>query len=107
MTDITNAATNTSLNAKINEVTGKIPSIINLTTTSAGLTTVQNKIPNVSDLDKKADYDAKISEMENKYFTTYDYNKFTNNILFDTKITLKLVNEFNLNRKIKTTTIKI
>ena len=106
MTDITNAATNASLNAKINEVTGKIPSIINLTT-SAGLTTVQNKILNVSDLAKKADYDAKISEMENKYFTTYDYNKFTNNILFDTKITLKLVNEFNLNRKIKTTTIKI
>ena len=88
MTDITNAATNTSLNAKINEVTGKIPSIINLTT-SAGLTTVQNKILNVSDLAKKADYDAKISEMENKYFTTYDYNKFTNNILFDTKITQK------------------
>ena len=88
MTDITNAATNASLNAKINEVTGKIPSIINLTT-SAGLTTVQNKIPNVSDLVKKADYDAKISEMENKYFTTYDYNKFTNNILFDTKITQK------------------
>ena len=88
MTDITNAATNASLNAKINEVTGKIPSIINLTT-SAGLTTVQNKILNVSDLVKKADYDAKISEMENKYFTTYDYNKFTNNILFDTKITQK------------------
>ena len=62
MTDITNAATNTSLNAKINEVTGKIPSIINLTTTSAGLTTVQNKIPNVSDLVKKADYDAKIQK---------------------------------------------
>ena len=88
MTDITNAATNASLNAKINEVTGKIPSIINLTT-SAGLTTVQNKILNVSDLAKKADYDAKISEMENKYFTTYDYNKFTNNILFDAKITQK------------------
>ena len=88
MTDITNAATNASLNAKINEVTGKIPSIINLTT-SAGLTTVQNKILNVSDLAKKADYDAKISEMENKYFTTYDYNKFTNNILLDTKITQK------------------
>ena len=64
MTDITNAATNTSLNAKINEVTGKIPSIINLTTTSAGLTTVQNKIPNVSDLVKKADYDAKIQKLK-------------------------------------------
>ena len=88
MTDSTNIATNASLNGKINEVTGKIPSIIN-SATSAGLTTVENKIPNVCDLVKKADYDAKISEMENKYFTTYDYNKFTNNILFDTKITQK------------------
>ena len=31
--------------------------------TTASLTTVENKIPNVSDLVKKADYDAKISEI--------------------------------------------
>ena len=37
----------------------EIPSITTLATTVA-LTNVENKIPNVSDLVKKADYDAKI-----------------------------------------------
>ena len=51
---------------------------------------------------KKTDYDAKISEMENKYFTTSDYNKFTSNTI-DAKITQKkLVNEYDLNNKTKT-----
>ena len=51
---------------------------------------------------KKADYNAKISEMENKRFTTSDYNKFTSNTL-DAKIKQKiLVNESYLNEKIKT-----
>ena len=40
--------------------------------------------------------------MENKYLTTSDYNKFTSNTL-GTKITQKnLVNEYDLNEKIKT-----
>ena len=46
---------------------------------------MKNKIPNVSDLIKKADYDAKIPEIENKYLPTSDYYRFTDNI-FDTKI---------------------
>ena len=29
----------------------------------------------------KTDYDAKILEIEEKYFTTADYNKFTSDIL--------------------------
>ena len=37
------------LNAKINEIKGKIPSITNLATTAA-LATVENKVPNVCDL---------------------------------------------------------
>ena len=41
----------------------EIPSITDLAKTAA-FTTVENKISNVSDLVKKADYDAKISEME-------------------------------------------
>ena len=61
--DITDLATNTTLNAKIKEVKNEIPGITNLAKTAA-LTTVENKIPNVSDLVKKADYDAKTSEME-------------------------------------------
>ena len=60
----------------------------NLSTTTA-LTTVENKIPNVSNLANKADYNAKISEMEkNIFFTTSDYNKFTSNIL-DAKMSQK------------------
>ena len=51
---------------------------------------------------KTADYDAEISYIKNKYFTTYNYNKFTNNII-DEKITAKkLFNESDLNEKIKT-----
>ena len=61
--DITNLATNTIINAEINEVKNEIPSINNLATTAA-LTTVRNKIPNISDLIGKVDYNAKMSEME-------------------------------------------
>ena len=105
--DITNLATNTTLNAKMNEVKNEIPNI-NLATTTAlnaktievknkisiitnlatttALTAVENKIPNVSYLVKKTDYNAKISEIENKtttdhdldkYITTQEFNKLT------------------------------
>ena len=43
----------------------KIPSISGLATNSA-LTAVENNIPDVSSLVKKTDYNAKISEIENK-----------------------------------------
>ena len=84
-------------NAKINEIEGKIASIINLATTAA-LNVVENKISNVSDLIKKIDYDENIKDIEGKYFTTPDYNKFTDNIL-DVKIThthKKKVNESDI-----------
>ena len=100
ITDITNLATYTALNAKLNEVKVEIPSITNLVTTVI-ITFTENKIPNVSDLVKKVDYDSEIKDIKNKYFTTSDYNKFTSTIL-DEKITAKnLVNEFGLNEKIK------
>ena len=56
------------------------PNISGLAST-ATLTTVENKIPNVSDLAKKKDYDAKISNIEAKYFTSSDYKKFTSEYL--------------------------
>ena len=57
---------------------------------------VKNKIPVVSDLGKKIDYNAKISEIEGKYFSTSDYNKFTSDIL-DVKIKQKeLVNKSDI-----------
>ena len=52
-----------------------MPSIAGLATTAA-LTAVKNKIPNVINLVKKTDYHAKISDIEKKYLTTSDYNKF-------------------------------
>ena len=56
-----------------------------LAATSA-LTVVENKIPNISNLVKKTDSDAEISDIEKKkYFGTSEYNKFTHDIL-DAKI---------------------
>ena len=60
---------------------GKIPSISGLATNSA-LTAVENKIPDVSSLVKRTDYNKKISEIENKvndhnhgkYITTPEFN---------------------------------
>ena len=63
--DITNLATNTALNAKINNIKNEIPSFNNLARTTV-LTTVENKIP-VSDIVKKSDFDAKISEMGKRF----------------------------------------
>ena len=101
---ITNLASNATLNAEINEVKGEIPSIINLATTAA-LTTVENKILNVSDLVKKTDYNAKISETK-KYihfttFTTSDYNKYTSNALDANIKQEKFVDGSDLNEKLK------
>ena len=64
--NITNLASNVSLNAKTNEIKDEIPSITNLAETAA-LTTVENKIPNASDLVKKADYDSEIKLIKSKY----------------------------------------
>lgn len=49
----------------------KIPSITCLATTST-LNAAENKIPKVSYLVKKTDYNAKISNTDVKYFTTFD-----------------------------------
>ena len=107
-TDTSKLVTKTEYNAKIKDIEDKMPS--NTTT----LTAVESKIPNVSDLVKKLDYDNEINEIKCKYFDTLikhtdkhtGYNKFTNNIL-DVKITAKnLVNEFGLIEKIKTLATK-
>ena len=55
----------TDYNAKITETENKIPDISNLATKTA-LTTVENKIPDTSDLVKKTDYNIKVSEIEGK-----------------------------------------
>ena len=50
--DVIKLAAETTLNAKMNEVKGEIPSVTNLATTSA-LTAVEIKIPSVSYLGKR------------------------------------------------------
>ena len=60
-----------------------MPSTAKLATT-AGLTTVGNKIRSVNYLIKKTHYDTEIKDISNKYATRSDYNKFRNNI-FDKK----------------------
>ena len=73
-------------------------------------------MPNTTDLLKKNTpyYDVNISDVDKKYFTTSDYNKFTGKIL-DAKIKKKRVNESNisvfinisdLDKKIETLTTK-
>ena len=57
--DITNLATNTTLNTKINEVKNKIPNITNLATTTA-LTAVDIKM-----------------SYHSKYITTPEFDKLT------------------------------
>ena len=87
------------LDAKIKNSEDKTPAITNLSTTTAYIT-VETKIPNVIDLVKKTDDKAKMSEMENKHFTTSYYNNFTSTIP-NAKITQKkLINEYYLNQKI-------
>ena len=71
-------------NAKITKVEGKIPSITGLATSSA-LTAVENKIPDVSSLVKKADYDTKVSDIEKK-ITDHDHDKYVTTPEFNTMV---------------------
>ena len=51
---------------------------------------MKNKIPNVNNLVKKTNHDAKISYIDKKYFISSDYNKFMSEIL-DAKIKEKML----------------
>ena len=57
---------------------------------------VENKVLIVSSLVQKTDYDAKIKEIERKYFTTANYKKIKSEIL-EVKIKQeKLDNKFDI-----------
>ena len=83
--DITNLATNTTLNAKINEIKSEMPSITNLSTTVA-LTTIKHLVLVIQS--KKQNMMQKDQKCKIKYFTISDYNKCMSNTL-DAKITQK------------------
>ena len=69
-----------------------MPSINGLATTTA-LTAVKNKIPDVSSLVKKTYYDVNLSDIDSKYITTADYNKFTKNFVDNNIKSKNLVNK--------------
>ena len=72
------------------------------------MTIVENKIPSISNLLKKINYEAKISYIESKYITRADYNKFTKDIVakkirqetfFRNTDIVKLVNNAGLDKE--------
>ena len=67
---------------KLAELENKIPDVSNLATKTA-LTAVENKIPSVSSLVKKTDYEANISEIENK-LTDHNHDKYITTPEFNT-----------------------
>ena len=70
----------TDYNSEITEIESKIPSISGLATNVA-LTTVGNKVPNISTLVKKTDYIANINEVEKK-LTDHNHDKYVTNSEF-------------------------
>ena len=75
-------ATNFVKEAKLIELENKIPDLSNLATKTA-LTNVENKIPSVSNLVKKTEYNAKITEIENK-LTDHNHDKYITTPEFNT-----------------------
>ena len=73
--NITPEATITALNTKINEIKGKITSFTDLVTTTVH-TSVEIKIPNVTNLVKKTDCNTKIREIENKITIDHDHDNY-------------------------------
>ena len=67
--------------SKLSDVV-KIPDVSSLATKTA-LTEVENKIPSVSSLVKKTDYDTKISELEKK-LTDHNHDKYITTPEFNT-----------------------
>ena len=61
---------------------------------------VEIKIPDVSVLEKKTNYNARISDIEKKYLTTSDNNRFTSGIL-DAKMKKELVYKSSISNLVK------
>ena len=87
---ITNVASTTALNAKIHEVIKKLPKTTNLVTVTA-LTAIENKLSNVTDLVKKTDYSIKISKIEKKVTTDHDHDKYiaTQELILTTNLVVR------------------
>ena len=77
--------------------------MIKTTVLNANIEKVENKLPDVSIFVKKTDYNANISNIEKKYFTTFYYNKFkfTSKILDAKKKEKELVDKSNISNLVK------
>ena len=84
MPDPSGSVTATVLNIQISEAENKIPSVSGL---------VKKK--------KKTDYDAKMKDIDGKYITAVDYNKFTNGILHIKVKQKELVNKSDIDKKLR------
>ena len=60
----------------------------------------ENKIPSVSGLVKKKDYDAKIKDIEGKHFTTANYKELISDILNEKIKQKQLVNKSDIYKKL-------
>ena len=95
-------------------IDGEMSSIAGLATV-ASPSTVDNKVPDISNLVRTTDYDTKVLDIDPKYVTTPDRNKCTKNKL-DARIENKkvvnesgislFINNSDLNEKIRTLPIK-
>ena len=77
-----------NINKKIGKSENKIPytsELVNINFLNTEIGEVGKKLPDISGLLKKTDYNAKISDIELKYFTASYYNRFTDKIR-DTKL---------------------
>ena len=61
---------------------------------------VQNKVPSISGLVKKTDYDAKTKDIEEKYFTTADYDCKSHTWCNDKTKSNMIEKLININKKI-------
>ena len=98
--DMTGLANKADYEAKISQIESKVPSITGLVSTFP-LTVVENKIPDVSKLVKKTQYDTKTSENESKYITTADYNKCTRNRVANQTKSKNVIDKSNMSGFIK------
>ena len=73
----------------------------------AALNTIENKIPDVSNLVKKSDYDTKIKEIENKYITTTEFNKLASDAVNARIVEANLVKKTDFDNKLSDLNIKI
>ena len=74
----------------------KVKYLVLVVQLETALTAVKNKIPDISNLVKKTDYNAKILDIESKYITTADYNKFTKGFVSKSIKSEKLVDKSDI-----------